>query len=74
MAEHKLDIDDKAEAQETQEAQVVERHPYKVLSEAGLFKNGKQINQGETVYLDVKTAVAAMNAGDVEPIDEAGEK
>lgn len=69
MAEHKLEIDDKAEAAESHDAQVVERHPYRVTSEAGLFKNGKQINQGDIVNLDIKTATAAMSAGDVEPVE-----
>lgn len=70
MAEHQLEIDDKSEAVESHAAEVVERHPYRVISEVGLFKNGKQLNEGDIVQLDAKTAAAFMAVGDVTPIEE----
>lgn len=43
-----------------------ERKPYTVTSEAGLFKNGKQIEKGETVELDEPTAERFKELGDIE--------
>lgn len=44
----------------------VERKPYKVLTEAGLFKNGKHYKTGSTVELDEATAANFIAIGDVE--------
>lgn len=41
---------------------------FKVISEAGLFKNGKQYNQGDLVSLDEKTATNFVASGDIKPI------
>lgn len=42
------------------------RKSYTVVSEAGLFKNGKQYKKGSTVELDEATAANFIAAGDVE--------
>lgn len=41
---------------------------YEVLSESGLLKNGKQINKGEQVELDPKTAANFITAGDIKEV------
>lgn len=44
------------------------RKAYRVIAEAGLFKNGKTIKHGETVELTETTAQSAIAAGDIEEI------
>ena len=43
-----------------------ERRRYIVMSESGLFKNGKLYEQGEEIMLDAKTAANFNNLGEVE--------
>lgn len=42
-----------------------ERKEYTVVSEAGLFKNGKQYDAGDQVELDEKTAQNFIENGDI---------
>lgn len=65
-------IDDEAKSSDEVKATVagpttgVVRKTYVVISEAGLFKNGKQIDKGSTVELDETTAALFLEAGDIE--------
>lgn len=43
-----------------------ERKTYTVISESGLYKNGVQVDKGQSIELDVKTASAFIEAGDIE--------
>lgn len=45
-----------------------ERREYRVTAEAGLFKNGEQINRGGTVELDEHTAGNFLATGDIEEV------
>ena len=47
----------------------VERKPYVVAAESGIFKNGKLYAKGETIELDAKTAKNFAAAGDLEESD-----
>lgn len=49
------------------------RRDYRVLSEAGLFKNGKQYDQGEIVSLDPVTARRFIEIGEVEEVEADSE-
>lgn len=51
---------------EVGQADQPERKDYVVLSESGLFKNGKQYEQGDTVSLDEKTAQNFLELGAIE--------
>lgn len=44
------------------------RSPHRVLSEAGLFKNGQQYSKGDLVELDAKTAASFIELGEVEEV------
>lgn len=64
MTDHKLNVEDSAGAN----AEIVgsaEFKEYIVKSEAGIFKNGKQYKEGETIELEVKTGERFVAAGDV---------
>lgn len=50
----------------TRNAGEVERAPYTVVAESGLFKNGKIYEKGETIELDEKTAANFIALGEVE--------
>lgn len=58
--------DDEMTADTESVLSVPERNKYTVTSESGLFKNGKQYDQGDIVDLDEKTAENFINAGEVE--------
>lgn len=69
MANLKLNVNDVADPPRDEIAAVhVERFPYRVISEAGIFKNGKQYEKGETVELDRDTGERFVAAGDVEEL------
>lgn len=64
---HKLEIQETvATSDETGAVLEQPRFEFRVTSEAGLFKNGKQYNKGDLVLLTEATAKAFMEAGDVE--------
>lgn len=62
----KLNTTDSIEAEVETTPEAPARKPYKVISKAGLFKNGVQYDEGSTVELDEKTAKAFIEAGDIE--------
>jgi hypothetical protein len=68
-ARHEIALgdDDEAKANDALVPEVAEkRESYKVISEVGIFKNGKLYEQGETVELTEATAEAFREAGDIE--------
>lgn len=74
MHSDKIETQDEMEATLEPAANVPSRHEYRVLSEAGLFKNGKQYDQGDIVELDARTASSFLELGEVEPLDnDSGE-
>lgn len=69
MTHHQINVDEQtgdAEAKDQLGPLPVQRKAYKVKTKTGMFKNGKQYNQGDMVELDEKTAKAAAEAGDIE--------
>lgn len=66
--DHKLNIDEnQAVADATGAAAPVERKPYVVLDDAGLFKRGQAYPKGSIVELDDATAKNFLRDGDIEP-------
>lgn len=68
MADHKLNVGDESKADATTgqpQAPAVERKQYEVVSESGLFKNGKTYKTGQKVELDANTAARFIEAGEV---------
>lgn len=71
MADLKLSVNDNsATADAMASAAPVERKPYLVTAESGVFKRGKQYDKGEIVQLDEKTAENFKREGDVEDLPE----
>jgi len=69
MAHHELTVNEDGEqtAVTTDQApQNPARLAYTVLTEAGLFQEGKLIAKGETVELDADTAGRFIELGDIE--------
>lgn len=83
MADHKLNVDEGAEAKDTPGTPVVAHMVrVRVLAEAGIFKNGKQYDEGEEAVITSQAAerFAELDEveilGDVEPEaeDEAADE
>lgn len=69
MADHKLQIDDEQQVEESIGTQLPPddgRKDYKVTADDGLFKNGRLYEKGETIRLDELTASNFMELGEVE--------
>ena len=70
--EHKVEVQDGTDPTKDEiVARKVERRPYLVVAEGGIFKNKKLWGPGEVVLLDVRTGAAFVEAGDVEEGAEA---
>lgn len=68
MTDHKLEIGDSTEIKDEAgtSTDLALRKSYVITSRNGLFKNGKQYKQGDSIDLDEKTARAFADAGDIE--------
>lgn len=66
MVEDQAQTNDEITTEVAESPFILPRKSYTVISEHGLFKNGKEIAKGETVELDEKTAAAFIEAGDIE--------
>lgn len=65
--DHKLNIRDEADPPTDEIVPVVvERFPYRVTAEEGIFKNGKLYEQGDEIMLDRDTASRFVELGEVE--------
>jgi len=68
---HQVDVQDGSDpVQDEIVVRKVERYPYRVVVEAGIFKNKKLWGPGEVVMLDRRTGTAFKEAGDVEEVAE----
>lgn len=63
-----LEIKDEMKFSDPKEPAVEVKKTYRVISVHGLFKNGKQYNQGETIELAEKTAANFFITKDIEAL------
>lgn len=63
--EDKSSLTDHIDTNLTEGVGTSQKKKYEVISENGLFKNGNQINKGESIELDEKTAANFIAAGDI---------
>jgi hypothetical protein len=70
MAHREINLSDEGSTEDTIPSAPNLRRPYRVLAEAGLFKNGVQYDQGSEIELDPRTGGNFVAAGDVEEIEE----
>lgn len=69
MTDHDLTIHEGADAVDAPgEPQLVEMAKFEVVSEDGLFKNGKKYKKGQKIELEVKTGQNFVDAGDVKEL------
>jgi len=72
--QEKAHASDELKIEHTQDQDAPVRKTYRVTSEHGLFKNGKQYDEGQTIELDEKTAANFIANGDVEDVEAGDEK
>lgn len=63
--EDKSSLTDYIDTNLTEGVGTSQKKKYEVISENGLFKNGNQINKGESIELDEKTAANFIASGDI---------
>lgn len=68
MSKDTANAQDEVEITQDTPDETPERKVYKVVSENGLFKNGKQYDAGAEIELDDKTAANFIAAGDIEEL------
>ena len=61
---------DRVEITKETDASDPTRRTYRVVSEAGLFKNGEHYKKGSRVELNVNSAKAFLEIGDVEEVEK----
>lgn len=66
--DHKLEFNEEIKSNDkagSVNAPAPEMKEYEVVSEPGLFKNGKQYNKGDKIMLSEKTAANFIAAGEI---------